>query len=187
MRIPLAFAGLLGNSFLASAAPAPVAVPAPTPAPASSSSSSENPCALFGQQLADATGPIPAGQPETLLACLQDVPIDNKAAAGLVEYLLNFVPFQSTLEYLKNPPSGYPFPSLDLVGGLNNILNKVQASGYSNEYDFERDIADLFSAAQDGHLTVKPMLIGSFFSLRPALVSISDNGADVPKVFFFCE
>jgi hypothetical protein len=182
MKSQLALVGLLGSTLLALAAPAPAPIPTPVQA-----STNGEPCALFGEQLASATGPLPTGQPETLLACLQSVPIDNKAAEGYIQYLLNFVPFQSTLGYLKKPPSGYPFPALDLVDGLNNIMNNVKSSGYSNEYDFERDIADLFTGAYDGHLTVKPMLIGSFFSLRPRLVSISDNGANVPKVFFLSD
>ncbi|KAF2665447.1 hypothetical protein BT63DRAFT_428401 [Microthyrium microscopicum] len=92
--------------------------------------------------------------------------------------------FQSTLGYLKSPPSGYPMPAVDIIGGLNDILTKIKANFYSREFTMEMDVFNLIQKSFDGHLSVVPYLIGSFLIERQPLVSISPNGNDVPQVFF---
>jgi hypothetical protein len=191
MKNPLSLLALFGSSLLSiKAAPVAEALPAsPTQTPSAGGSS--NPCAVLAASYAalDTGGDIfSIGlQPSQVLACLQDVQINQDIANAFVDYLLAFIPFQSTLDYLKNPPSGYEFPAVDLVGGLQNIQSKVRSGGYSNEYDFEYDIYTLMASAEDGHLTVLPNMLGSIIGGRPPLVSISDNGVDLPQVFFRCK
>ena len=187
MKWSAAFLWLLGNSLLSvTAAPvaeAQLAAPTQTASP----STSTNPCAVLSASWTAQKNVVPNLKPSQVLACLKDVPINTKQAAGFVNYISTIVQFQSTLSYLKSPPSGYPYPPVDIVGGLQTILNNVNSNRYSNEYDFELDIHNLITNSRDGHLSILPVLIGAFAIDRPPLVSISDNGVNLPKVFFRCE
>jgi hypothetical protein len=97
------------------------------------------------------------------------------------------VEFQSTISYLKDPPKGWPNEKVDLVAGLNEIGTKVTNGDYTNEYDFENDIASLFIKAHDGHLSFNGMAYAGAFrwrrSSRIALVSASKDGNEIPKVW----
>ena len=99
-----------------------------------------------------------------------------------------FLQFQTTLAYLKDPPPAYMQPAVDLLGGLDAISTKAAAGQYQNEYDFELDIFNLLFSAQDGHLLYEPYLIGGFtFSRNVGLVSISADGIQLPKAYFYCK
>lgn len=97
------------------------------------------------------------------------------------------VEFQSTLTYLKDPPTGWPNEPVDLIAGLDDIGSKVNDGTYTNEYDFENDIAALFIKAHDGHLNFNGMAYGGAFrwrrNTRIALISASRNGDDIPQVW----
>jgi hypothetical protein len=187
MKWSIALVGLLSNSLLSvKAAPVAEAQQA-APTQTASPSASTNPCAVLSASWVAETDSIPKLKPSQVLACLKNVPINIKQAAGFVNYLSTIIQFQSTLSYLKSPPSGYVYPPVDLVGGLDTILNNVNSNGYSNEYDFEVDIHNLMTNARDGHLFIVPVLVGAFVIMREPLVSISDNGINLPKVFFRCK
>lgn len=130
----------------------------------------------------------PSFKPSQVYACLKDVPINITAAADLIDYLEVNLQFQSTLAYLKSPPSSYPRPAVDLLGGLSSIKENVQAGRYDGEYGFEYDIWSLIAKAFDGHLSVLPFLIGSFaYGPRVVLASVSMDGTEAPKVYFKCK
>jgi hypothetical protein len=97
------------------------------------------------------------------------------------------VEFQSTLIYLKDPPTGWPNEAVDIIAGLNDIGSKVNDGTYTNEYDFENDIAALFIKAHDGHLNFNGMAYGGAFRWRRntniALISASRDGSGVPQVW----
>src|SRR5690349_10659476 len=97
------------------------------------------------------------------------------------------VQFQSTLEYLKNPPDGYSNDPVDIVGGLDEIGNKVNNGDYDNEFDFENDIALLFAKAHDGHLSFDGVAyLGAFRWRRTrqvGLISASSDGSEIPKIW----
>lgn len=97
------------------------------------------------------------------------------------------VEFQSTLSYLKDPPTGWPNEAVDLIAGVNDIGSKVNDGTYTNEYDFENDIATLFIKAHDGHLNFIGMAYGGAFrwrrNLNIALISASSDGSEVPEVW----
>jgi hypothetical protein len=95
-----------------------------------------------------------------------------------------FVPFQSTLSWLKGPPSNYPLPPVDILGGIQKIRSAASSGKYSNQYDFELDTTNLINSAFDGHFSFRPFLPGAFeFATRLPLVSISDDGQALPKVY----
>ena len=97
------------------------------------------------------------------------------------------VEFQSTLTYLKDPPTGWPNEAVDVLAGLDDIGSKVNDGTYTNEYDFENDIAALFIKAHDGHLNFNGMAYGGAFRWRRntniALISASRDGGAVPQVW----
>jgi hypothetical protein len=97
------------------------------------------------------------------------------------------VEFQSTLSYLKEPTTGWPNEPVDLIAGLNDIGSKVNDGTYTNEYDFENDIAALFVKAHDGHLAFNGLAYAGAFrwrrNLNIALISASRNGSEVPQVW----
>jgi hypothetical protein len=69
--------------------------------------------------------------------CLQSIPLNATGALLLVESLKPYIQFQSTLSWLKNPPTKYAdklFRSVDLIGGLDQIAEKIKGKKYSGEY-----------------------------------------------------
>lgn len=85
--------------------------------------------------------------PTLAYGCLKAVPVDVNGDAQLVSEMSNIVRWQSTIAYLKNPPQGYPAPPLDLLGGLEDIKNKISSNSYESEYDVQMDIVNLFNLA----------------------------------------
>lgn len=120
-------------------------------------------------------------------ACLKSVPIIQSAASNTITELKQMIQFQSTLAYLKNPPTGYVNAAVDLIAGLDTINTKVQNGTYDNEYDFENDIAALLVKAHDGHLSFDGMAYSGAFRWRRnrqiSLISGSEDGTSIPKVW----
>lgn len=115
------------------------------------------------------------------------MPISTAEANFTVTSIKQMVEFQSTLTYLKDPPTGWPNDAVDLLAGLDNIASKVNQGTYTNEYDFENDIAELLVKAHDGHLAFNGMAYGGAFrwrrNLNIALISASRDGSAVPEVW----
>ncbi|OIW26235.1 hypothetical protein CONLIGDRAFT_646420 [Coniochaeta ligniaria NRRL 30616] len=169
-------------------------IPSVTAAAASLSTA----CAVAGSASASAEAAAEPGAavsipPSLALACLQSVPVDVDNDVALIDYiaspltgvsLMPFIKVQSTLGYLKDPPKGYLIPGVDLLSGLTEIRQKLRNIGYSNQYEFTWDIARLISAAADGHLAYTPALNSVFLLTRTLnLVSISDDGLQLPKIY----
>ncbi|KAF2669042.1 hypothetical protein BT63DRAFT_413514 [Microthyrium microscopicum] len=162
--------------------------PSSTPAPVSNST---NPCARlsssYSKQAAAAKGELTQTTYKVtdVLACLRDVPINSTAAAAQVDYIKQYMQFQSTLAYLKNPPKSYPYPPTDILGGLDKIASKTKSGGYKNQFDFEIDIVKYAIATYDGHTAVNQFLVSNFnFLTNVLLVSISGDGNSLPGVYF---
>ncbi|KAH7636100.1 hypothetical protein B0T09DRAFT_317777 [Sordaria sp. MPI-SDFR-AT-0083] len=97
---------------------------------------------------------VPTVKPSVALACLESVPIDVEKDVALIDYLLPYAQFQSTLGYLKAPPKEYLLPGVD------------------------------YQAAHDGHFGYSPALLSVFALRRTfQLVSISEDGTTLPKVY----
>lgn len=93
--------------------------------------------------------------------------------------------FQSTLNYLKDPPTGYQQPAVDLIGGLQTIQSNVNSGTYKNEYEFEVAVQHLLFAAKDDHLDLVWGIFGAFsFGAPYAIVSVSRDGIELPKIHF---
>ena len=97
---------------------------------------------------------------------------------------------QIDLADLKDPPSDYPYPALDVLAQLVDVRAKVDNNSYANEYDFEVDpIGKLFAPAHSGHFVFYPDLLTTpwAWSRGVSLVSISSDGTALPEIFFYGE
>lgn len=144
-------------------------------------------CATIASAVRNSNLQFPSVQAELALACLKSVPIDAQAASTTIDSIKQMIEFQSTISYLKDPPEGWPNEAVDLMAGLDDIKSRVNDRGYSNEFDFETDIAALFIKAHDGHLNFNGNAYSGAFrwrrSSRVSLMSASKDGSELPKVW----
>lgn len=119
------------------------------------------------------------------LACLKSVPLDTDRSSALIDYIVPFMEFQTTLAYLKNPPIGYLVPGVDIMGGLQNIKENLGAGRYLSQWDFEVDVYELINVLpRDGHLNWPLPLISTFVvRTEQSLISVSTDGIAIPKVY----
>ncbi|KAF1848095.1 peptidase S41 family protein-like protein [Cucurbitaria berberidis CBS 394.84] len=147
----------------------------------------ERACAAIADSVSDTVLKLPAVDAELAYACLKTVPIIAKDASSTIDSIKQMVEFQSTLSYLKDPPKGYPNGAVDIMAGLEDIKSRVNKGDYTNEYDFENDIASLLVKAHDGHLNFQGMAYAGAFRWRRsssiALISASKDGSEEPKVW----
>ncbi|KAK5574253.1 hypothetical protein LTR43_000536 [Exophiala xenobiotica] len=120
--------------------------------------------------------------------CLKSVPNYQEPAIRLIDSLRTYLEFQSTIEYLQDPPSGFLFPAVDLYGELDKIRENVFGEQYESEYDMQLEITALLNTARDGHLSWQADLLGAFTFLRGGgsnlgLVSVSEDGIESPQAY----
>lgn len=123
--------------------------------------------------------------PSKAVACLQSVPLDAQKSSDLVDYIMPFMEFQTTLEYLANPPSGYLIPGVDIMGGLRNIKQNLQSGVYKTQWAFELDLHELINILpKEGHLSWPMPLLSVFsFSTTISLTSVSKDGVAIPEIY----
>lgn len=129
--------------------------------------------------------PIVDVPPSVGIACLKSVPLAKERDLALIDYLLPFVQFQSTLEVLTNPPDEYLFPGVDVLGGIEAVRSKLSKNGYDSQYDFMTDLRAIFTAANDNHFNYPPALLNAFMFVRRGLdlMSLSSSGTHLPEFF----
>lgn len=92
--------------------------------------------------------------------------------------------FESDIEILKNPPSGYKMPPTDLLGGLDKIEKKAITGGYKSQYEFDTALDTLLRSAYEGHLSLDLCSLSIFiFKTNVSLVSVSSDGISLPEVY----
>lgn len=93
--------------------------------------------------------------------------------------------FQSTVGILADPPPGYMFPGVDMLGGLRNMSSMVENDEYDNQYDFIVDLYSLINVKpREGHLGYEPSLISAIAFQTPVIfISISEDGVALPRVY----
>jgi hypothetical protein len=89
------------------------------------------------------------------------------------------------ISYLKNPPSGYLMPAIDIKKALNTIISNITAGIYATEHAFQTDLLKTFQAVHDGHFRFAPDLVTKALQFRRPvqIVSVSRDGVQVPKVY----
>ncbi|RDW66343.1 hypothetical protein BP6252_09978 [Coleophoma cylindrospora] len=116
--------------------------------------------------------------------CLTSVPFNAAVASRFLAYYNDTLQFQSTLSYLKDPPSSYQQPAVDLLDGLNQLQKAIDNGDFQNQYDFEAALQSLLYAAHDGHVDlIAGILSGFSFASPHDLVSVSLDGIELPKVY----
>ncbi len=116
--------------------------------------------------------------------CLLSAPINSTIALDFLSYYNDNIQFQSTLAYLKNPPSSYQQPAIDVIGSLNNISQRVRAGEFKSEYAFEAAVQEVVYATHDDHVTLDTGILGAFtFGSPLRIVSASTDGIALPKIY----
>ena len=68
--------------------------------------------------------------------CLTSVPFDPAVATNFIKYYNDTIQFQSTLAFLKSPPSSYQQPAIDVQAGLQRIQDDKNNAFFSKKYSF---------------------------------------------------
>lgn len=127
-------------------------------------------------------------KPSLAYECLRSVPLDVERDQDLIRFLAPWLEFQSTAGILTDPPPGYMFPGVDILGGLRNMSSMLENGDYDNQYDFIVDLYRLINVKpREGHLTYFPALlvIVEFFTTA-RFISISEDGISLPKIYLLC-
>ncbi|KAK0625873.1 hypothetical protein B0T14DRAFT_508706 [Immersiella caudata] len=112
------------------------------------------------------------------------VPLDVPRDIALIEWLLPYLSFQSTVGYLKKPPKGYLLPPVDIIGGALAIREKLRTGGYKLQYEFAMDIKRMIVATADSHITYSPALVDAIQWQRTLnITSMSPDGLELPKIY----
>lgn len=111
------------------------------------------PCAQISASLA-AQPPAATGAVDVNDAyeCLTSVPVDTTGDLELLENIRVYLQWQSTVSYLKDPPSGYQQPATDLPAKLDNLTAALEQGTISDEYTFQIDLYHVLLSAYDGYV-----------------------------------
>ena len=106
-------------------------------------------------------------------------------ALKLLDGMLPYLQFQSTLAFLKNPPKGYQFPPVDIFEGIQKIRENVTKDVYPGEHAFQMDLWNLITSAHDGHLSWQGDVLSAaiVYQVGWKLVSVSEDGKALPSVY----
>ena len=116
--------------------------------------------------------------------CLTSVPFNPAVATRFIKYYNDTIQFQSTLAYLKEPPSSYQQPAIDILAGLEQIQKDVAQGLFSNQYAFEATLQNLVYSAHDAHFQLEAGILAAFTFLSPyPIVALSEDGVQIPKVY----
>ncbi|KAI9702997.1 MAG: hypothetical protein M1836_008211 [Candelina mexicana] len=116
--------------------------------------------------------------------CFITVPFNPAVATRFLQYYNDTLQFHTTLSYLKNPPSSYQQPAVDLLGGLDQIQKDINRGAFSNQYSFEATLQNLVYSARDSHLQLQSGILSPFKFASPySIVSLSEDGVKDPKVY----
>ncbi|KAK4186713.1 hypothetical protein QBC35DRAFT_475223 [Podospora australis] len=124
-------------------------------------------------------------QPSLAFACLKSVPLHKDTALAQLDHMGPLFEWQSTVDYLRNPPKGYLSEGVDLLRGLDEIRKKLKENKYDAEFDFLADLHTLSSIMpRDAHFH-QTSLLRSLFEFDPGVrfVSVSKDGLTTPKIY----
>ncbi|KAI1423452.1 hypothetical protein F5Y12DRAFT_529349 [Xylaria sp. FL1777] len=158
------------------------AVPTPTP-------TATEPCVVardaFTSHLSASPGVVPTMAASLAYKCLKSVPVHKEPAIRLLDELKPFLEWQSDQAFLKDPPSDYPYPPVDIMGEVENIRSDLEADKYSGEIEWQEDLyKSITGKPHNGHLSYHPDLLSVPFEwVRPwTLVSVSEDGITLPVI-----
>ncbi|CAG8953320.1 hypothetical protein HYFRA_00003528 [Hymenoscyphus fraxineus] len=151
---------------------------------ASSTENGDSPCAIISKRSSLSASGIPTVPAKTAYDCLNSVPLNPQAATDLVNAILPYIEWQSDIAYLKDPPTSYKMPAIDLWQSFNDILQGIKNGEFANEYEFQVKLFSTFNLAHDGHFRFAPDLMSKIqFRRRVQLVSVSRDGVELPRIY----
>ncbi|KAI1305450.1 hypothetical protein F5Y03DRAFT_406358 [Xylaria venustula] len=139
----------------------------------------------FTSQVSASPQTVPSMAASLAYECLKSVTVHKEPAIRLIEGLKPFLEWQSDQSYLKDPPSDYPYPPVDILGDLERISSDLQAGKYNGELEWQEDLFKTISGKpHNGHLSYHPDLLTVPFEwVRPwTLVSVSEDGTSLPVI-----
>ncbi|KAJ6258513.1 hypothetical protein Dda_6556 [Drechslerella dactyloides] len=123
-------------------------------------------------------------RPRELWDCLYSIPVSVDLSLEFIKQFAKYMQFQSTIEYLKNPPEGSLQDPIDILGSLEALAEQIASGEIVHHIKFEYAIVKLLQRCHDGHLGV------SFNSAQLvawqgpfSLVSVSVDGVAKPQVY----
>lgn len=112
------------------------------------------------------------------------MPFNATVAIEFLHYYKDTLQFQSSLAYIKNPPSSYQQPAVDVLAGLDLIEKDVKAGVFKNEYAFEAAVQKLIYATHDAHIILNAGALSVFtFGSPLRIASVSLDGIAPPKIY----
>ncbi|KAJ5229090.1 hypothetical protein N7489_009798 [Penicillium chrysogenum] len=116
--------------------------------------------------------------------CLSSMPFDSDRALDFLIQVRKILEFQSTIDILKDPPTGYTMPSTDIMKGIDTIMGKAKSNSYTSQFEMDLEINRLIKTAHDGHLAFQLCSQSIFtYQIDMPLVSISKDGLALPQVY----
>lgn len=117
------------------------------------------------------------------------MPLDVRGNKKQLQGVKTLSDFQSTLDILINPIEGYPYPGVDIIGGLDELSDRLDDGSYNNEYDFQIDLFKLIQSARDQHYNYNPDITSSIFgfSRSISLLSLSKDGTELPQIYSYLD
>ncbi|QIW97697.1 hypothetical protein AMS68_003215 [Peltaster fructicola] len=146
------------------------------------------PCALVADAIAIQDGPAYKVDGNLALSCLRTVPLDKDNSTAMVKAFRAFANYQSDLAHLKQGLPGALYPPSDLLGGIDDVLDKLAKDHYNNEYDLHSDLYAISKAAHNFHTNYQVDIVTTFrWSRSDALVSLSSNGSSLPEIYLYSD
>ncbi|KAI4849074.1 hypothetical protein E4T44_03567 [Aureobasidium sp. EXF-8845] len=129
---------------------------------------------------------------ELAYECLNSIPFNQSAAAALMESMRPYLDWHSTTSYVKDPPEKYAKyiqPPYNFWSAFDAVEANVAHGAYDSEYDFGWDLYQITLPAHDGHFNFIPdVVVGLFhFGRTTAIVSVSEDGKDLPLVYAYAD
>ena len=101
------------------------------------------------------------------------------------------------LGWRKYPPKGFSDKGVDVIGELDAIKDALADNEYNASYDLMNDIQAVGVKAHDYHLQLRPQIgslitgwvrgDGSASAGAFAMVSVSKDGKELPKLYDYCK
>ncbi|KAF3913466.1 hypothetical protein AA313_de0204690 [Arthrobotrys entomopaga] len=116
--------------------------------------------------------------------CLYSVPIDVDLTLTFIREVKKYIQFQSTIEYLKNPPASSLQEPIDLIGSIDALAQRVRSGDIAHHITFEIEFTKLLQRCHDGHFNFAFTSNNLIFFTGPfTVVSVSTDGVEKPLVY----
>ncbi|KAK6531690.1 hypothetical protein TWF694_002866 [Orbilia ellipsospora] len=116
--------------------------------------------------------------------CLYSVPINVELTLTFIKEVKKYIQFQSTIEFLKNPPASSLQEPIDLIGSIDALAQRVQSGDIAHHVKFEIEFTKLLQRCHDGHFNYAFNSGNLIFFTGPfTIVSVSTDAVEKPLVY----